>query len=394
MDNSGSSASKSVSSDYVSVSSSNKDILDLNTSNSATFANYILYLNKQKKDNDSNNVDLSDPASASSVSEIDSDSDNKDSDKSKDDKSKDDKSSDNQDSSNEYTVDEKVPKGKIKVKKLPKYLFEKEKFKLKVKLKVDGKKVKTKFKFKSSKKKVITVSKKGKLKAHKDGKAKITIKSKTGAKFKFKVKVKDTGKLVALTFDDGPGAETPRLLEAMKKLDYHGTFFVVGKYATNAKDLMKKMLKNGNEIGIHSWNHDSYAYMAQSSVEADIKKMKEMIKDKTGYKPFLVRPPYGAKNDATIAAIKNKNCACVMWNTNIEDYLTTSASVVENNIMSRVHPGAILVIHDSHKWSVDGVIAAMKRLKDKGYELCSISEFTKVKKLSTAPGQIISGTAN
>ncbi len=254
----------------------------------------------------------------------------------------------------------------------------------------DGNKVT--FTYKSSNSKIATVSSKGKVKGKKKGKVKITVKSNSGFKKIIKLEVKGTDKLVVLSFDDGPSQYTSRLMEAMKKNGYHGTFFMVGCYAAGRKEVVKTMVKNGNEIGIHSWKHDAYGKMSESAVVADVNKTKKLLKDYTGVTAKVVRPPYGSVGSSTNSALKKAGCSCVLWNTDIEDWKVFNASKVEKNILNRVHPGAVLVIHDSHSWSVDAIISAMPKLKKQGYELVTVSEFCRLKGISNKPGDVITGT--
>ena len=62
-------------------------------------------------------------------------------------------------------------------------------------------------------------------------------------------------KLLAVTFDDGPGADTTRLLDALKANNAHVTFFVLGKLAENRPEIVKRAYSEGHQIASHSWNH-------------------------------------------------------------------------------------------------------------------------------------------
>ncbi len=247
--------------------------------------------------------------------------------------------------------------------------------------------------FSSSNKKIATVNKKGIIKAKKKGTVKITAKTYNGVKSSVKLQVKSSSKLICLTFDDGPSGSTPKLLEALKRYNYHGTFFMVGVEAQGKKSTILTMKENGNELGMHSWHHDYLTKMTLAQVESDVAKTRSIIKDYTGVSPVMFRPPYGATNDTVIKALKNKGCPLIMWNINVNDYETTSSDVVYNNIKKRVHPGAVLVIHDSHPWSVDGLIKALPELKNQGYELVTVSEFARLKGIKLAPGKRFVGTS-
>ena len=291
-------------------------------------------------------------------------------------------------------------KVKIVVKKAPKtltlkssasYLFTNDTAKLLAN--VNKNSASRKITFSSSNKKVATVSKKGVIKAKKKGTVKLTAKAYNGVKASVKLQIKSSSKLICLTFDDGPSSYTPKLLDALKKYNFHGTFFMVGVEAQGKKSTIQTMMKNGNELGMHSWHHDYLTKMSEAQIESDVAKTRALIKDYTGVSPVMFRPPYGATNDTVYKALKNKGCPVIMWNINVNDYETTSSEVVYNNIKKRVHPGAVLVLHDSHSWSVDGLIKAMPELKNQGYELVTVSEFARLKKIKLAPGKRFVGTS-
>jgi len=281
---------------------------------------------------------------------------------------------------------------KINVTTKKDYVFKGQK--MKVKVAINNKYACSTYEYKSSDPSVCKVSKNGMLTARKKGDVKITVKAFNGVKKSIKVKIKDTDKLVALTFDDGPSDNTRRLLKEMDELDFHGTFFMVGTMIRGNGDILRTMKDNGNELAVHAWNHGNLANMSKSQVIADMKRTANLINEYTGVDVNLMRPPYGSYNATTIKALKAIDYSCIIWNINVEDYLTTDSNVVYNNILRCVHPGAVLVIHDSHSWSVDGVIKAMKQLKKQGYEFCTVSEFCKVKGLKLGGGEKIFGTTN
>ena len=292
------------------------------------------------------------------------------------------------------------PKGHIiLLTTFPSNIFATDSFRIKPKLKVKVKKGvyrygKVRFTYKSSNRRVATVNSKGVVTGVSKGNVTITIKSSNGVKRKFPLRVKGIDKLVALTFDDGPSIHTPRLLEAMHDNGFHGTFFMVGTFVQGNQGTLKKMLKYRNELGIHGWNHPYYSKMSQAEVASDIDRTRNLICSYTGVSPNLVRPPYGSHNATTLAAFSQMGCSCCMWNTDIEDWKYFNAAVVENNILNRVHPGAVLVIHDSHSWSVDAIISAMPKLKAQGYELCTVSDFCRLKGINLSPGSSFYGTDN
>lgn len=244
----------------------------------------------------------------------------------------------------------------------------------------------------SSKKSVASVDSNGMVLAKKAGMATITIQTYNKKTAKMNVTIKKKGKLLALTFDDGPvTANTSRLIEALHQYDYHSTFFMVGYQVPGKKKLLRKMVSYGNEIGIHTWDHKDLTKLSAPEITQQIARTKSVIEKTAGITPRLVRPPYGACNASTMNALKSSGYPAVLWNVDIKDWNTANSAQVKQNILHQAHNGAIFVLHDSKPTTVDAVIAALPELNAQGYELVTVSELAKQKKLSLAPGTKVFG---
>ena len=288
-----------------------------------------------------------------------------------------------------YKVTVKDAPSKIKLNKTSVSCFAKDKFTLKPSIR--KKQYCNGYTFKSSNKKIATVSKKGVVKAEKKGTATITVKAYNDVTATCKIKVKSSDKIVALTFDDGPSADTAKLLKTLKKYDCHATFFMVGVQVPGKEKIVKQMVKDGHEIGTHTLDHPQMSSLSKSEQKAKLTKSMKIIKKACGKHPTIFRPPYGAYNDDTLAVAKNLKMPVALWNSNIEDYKTTSSSVVKNNIQKIAKDGIIYVIHDSHSWSVEGICQAIPEMKKQGYEFVSLSEYAKIKKKPLKAGKIYRG---
>jgi peptidoglycan/xylan/chitin deacetylase (PgdA/CDA1 family) len=245
-------------------------------------------------------------------------------------------------------------------------LFGKKKAKLTLKVKVEPEDADVgKLKFKSSDESVATVSKKGKVTAKDWGECEITV---SAGKEKATCKVTVAKKWVALTFDDGPGNYTQKLLKAMKKQGVHATFFVVGQMAKSPsrKSLLKTMVKNGNEIGNHTYAHDGSAGALMNA----LKKTDRIVKSATGSKTKLMRPPGGAMNDVT------RKCGkpIILWSVDPFDWRDRNANTVYSRVMSSTKSGSIVLLHDIHPTSVTAAIRIMQSLKDQGYAFVTVSQ--------------------
>src|SRR5256885_5116130 len=103
------------------------------------------------------------------------------------------------------------------------------------------------------------------------------------------------GPFIALTFDDGPNATlTPKLLDLLAARHLKATFFVVGQNAADHPDILKRAVREGHEIGNHSWSHPNLGKMSDEAVRRELQKTDDAITAAIGKRPTLFRPPYGS----------------------------------------------------------------------------------------------------
>lgn len=246
--------------------------------------------------------------------------------------------------------------------------------------------------YSSSNKKIVSVNKEGVIKAKKKGTALITVSTYNGITATCEVRVKSTKKLVALTFDDGPvHANTSRLLEALEKYDYHATFFMLGYSIKGNEDLLKKMVEQNEEIGLHTWDHKDLTTLSKSSAKKEIIKTDNAIYKACGQHATVLRPPYGAYDKTTLSVAKKCGLPVIMWNIDVRDWATKDSAKVEAAILKQTRNGSILVLHDLHKSSVDAIINVLPKLKKKGFEVVTVSELAKINATTLKPGKVYNG---
>ncbi len=193
--------------------------------------------------------------------------------------------------------------------------------------------------------------------------------------------VKDN--VIYLTFDDGPSANTDKILDVLAKEEVKATFFVTGR--TNEKDLarMKRIVTEGHTIGMHSYSHN-YAkiYNSVEDFLDDMYPIFAQIKETTGETPVIFRFPGGSINSYNapiyqeiIAEMIRRGFVPWDWNISAQDSVTkriTSAQIVENvtDRAASVTRGAVLM-HDSvtKTTTANAVEDIIKRLKTMGFEL-------------------------
>ncbi|WP_329219328.1 polysaccharide deacetylase family protein [Streptomyces sp. NBC_01485] len=177
-------------------------------------------------------------------------------------------------------------------------------------------------------------------------------------------------KCLALTFDDGPGADTARLLDILAANDAHATFFVVGQNAAAHPDLLRAMAKAGHEIGNHSWSHADLTRLGPTELREQISRTNDAVKAATGKNPTLLRPPYGAVNPAVKAAA---GLPIALWNYDTEDWKYRDSTKVADSVLNNAKPGDIVLLHDIHPTSVDAVPRILTSLKEQGYHFVTVS---------------------
>jgi len=180
-------------------------------------------------------------------------------------------------------------------------------------------------------------------------------------------------KLIALTFDDGPNpATTPLLLNELQKENVKVTFFSLGQNIQANPDIIKREAKEGNEIASHTWDHKDLTTLSPSQQLDEITGTQKLIKQLTGQDNHFFRPPYGSINNSALNVSDN---AAILWSIDTRDWARTNdVSGTVQAAVSLAHPGAIIIMHDIHLWSVQAVPQIIKTLKSQGYTFVTVSQ--------------------
>ena len=190
--------------------------------------------------------------------------------------------------------------------------------------------------------------------------------------------ISDEDKIVALTFDDGPSKYTDSILDTLKKYDACATFFVIGNKVDFYDETLNKMLKNGNEIGNHSYSHKWLNRLSEQEFKDELNKTQEEVKKATGYIPKLFRPTYGGYSDRLK---KYTDLTFVLWDVDSSDWKVKNTDKIIKNVIPNVKDGSIVLMHDNHKYAADAIEAVVKKLKEEGYEFVTVSELLELKEL-------------
>lgn len=178
--------------------------------------------------------------------------------------------------------------------------------------------------------------------------------------------------MVALTFDDGPCREnTTRILDALKQINAHATFFVVGYNVDGNEDLIQRAAEEGNEIGNHTADHTKLTGIAPEAIDSLIVQPSERIKGLTNQQYVPLRPPYGAIDDNVMAMIQDP---IILWSIDTLDWKTKNPVMTIENVQNSVYDGAIVLMHDMYQESADAAVELISWLNEQGYQLVTVSE--------------------
>lgn len=178
-------------------------------------------------------------------------------------------------------------------------------------------------------------------------------------------------KMIALTYDDGPSAYTPVVLDALAKNDGHATFFVVGNQVDRYADSVRRAVSMGCEIGNHTYDHSNLKNLSTVQVQSVLNRTNQAVKNQSGFDIRLVRPPYGSYNSAVSAAA---GMPIIMWSIDTLDWKTRSTSATIQCVQQKAYDGAVVLMHDLHQPTALAADSIMRYLKSAGYQLVTVSE--------------------
>lgn len=180
-----------------------------------------------------------------------------------------------------------------------------------------------------------------------------------------------TEKLIAITFDDGPGAYTAQLLDELAARDVKATFFVSGYRAANYPETLKRMVSEGHQLASHTQNHENLNTLSAAKIADEISRTQDYITAAGGDNPAYIRPPYGNANKTVRAQAPSP---LINWSVDPEDWKYHNADTVCSNILAGSYDGAIILVHDIYQTSVNGALAAIDKLLEQGYEFVTVRD--------------------
>ncbi|WP_406100265.1 bifunctional polysaccharide deacetylase/glycosyltransferase family 2 protein [Streptomyces sp. NBC_01013] len=190
---------------------------------------------------------------------------------------------------------------------------------------------------------------------------------------------------IVLTFDDGPDPVwTPRVLDKLKEYHAHGVFFVTGTMASRYPDLVERMVEEGHEVGLHTFNHPDLSYQSTERIDWELSQNQLVLAGAAGIRTSLFRPPYSSFADAmddkswpVTQYVGSRGYLTVVNNTDSEDWKRPGVGVISKNATPKDGKGAIVLMHDSggdRSQTVAALGHFLPKMQDEGYEFTNLTQ--------------------
>ena len=197
--------------------------------------------------------------------------------------------------------------------------------------------------------------------------------------------------IICLTFDDGPkNGATEELLDLLRSENIKATFFVIGHSIKNDPDLILRMQKEGHDIGNHTYDHINLSSLSPEQMEAELVSDNRTIQKITHAPVRFIRAPGGQYSSAVYAVCDKLGLRVINWSVNTADYMMDSpvfekgeavfvrtADMIEHILLTKVHPGAIILMHNGNMETIAALRQAIPKLKKQGYRFAKISDYYK-----------------
>jgi cellulose synthase/poly-beta-1,6-N-acetylglucosamine synthase-like glycosyltransferase/peptidoglycan/xylan/chitin deacetylase (PgdA/CDA1 family) len=190
---------------------------------------------------------------------------------------------------------------------------------------------------------------------------------------------------LVLTFDDGPDPTwTPKVLDVLKKHHAHAVFFVTGTMASRYPDLVARMVAEGHEVGLHTFNHPDLSYQSKRRIDWELSTNQLAISGAAGVRTSLFRPPYSSFADAmddkswpVTEYIGSRGYITVVNDTDSEDWQKPGVAEIVRRATPHGGKGAIVLMHDSggdRHQTVQALDRFLPGLQAEGYRFQNLTE--------------------
>lgn len=192
--------------------------------------------------------------------------------------------------------------------------------------------------------------------------------------------------MIAFTFDDGPYYSVDsRILDTLQAYGGRATFFIVGSRVNDYKDTIKRIRDSGSEIGNHTFNHKNLEKISPEEVTSQIEMTNDAVEAVTGFRPKLVRVPYGAFKGQVPGLV---SYPMIQWNIDTQDWSSKDKDAIAASVLSQARDGSIILMHDLYSATAEAFETVIPLLAAQGYRFVTVSEMYAAKGVPLEAGQV------
>lgn len=183
-------------------------------------------------------------------------------------------------------------------------------------------------------------------------------------------------KIAAISFDAAWGADKTRtILDILDEYGIKTTFFLVTFWVEKYPDEAREMVARGHEIGLHSSTHPDFTALTNAAIREELTENHRVIKEITGVEPRLFRPPFGAYNDRVLSVVEDElGYLTIQWSVDSLDWRDVTPDDITRRILSRIHPGAIVLFHNNAESTPAALPRILSALQAGGWRIVPISQ--------------------
>ncbi|MGF0164158.1 polysaccharide deacetylase family protein [Streptomyces koyangensis] len=182
-------------------------------------------------------------------------------------------------------------------------------------------------------------------------------------------------KCIALTFDGGPGKDTPELLDLLQREEVPATFFLLGKkHIEKYPETVRRIAEEGHEVANHTWNHPRLTEIEPDEIREELTRTQKEIARLTGSEPTLMRPPQGRTDDTVSEISKELGLSQVLWSTTAKDYSTNDSELITERTLDQAGRDGVILLHDIYQGTVPAVPGIIHALKKDGYTFVTVPQ--------------------
>ena len=179
-----------------------------------------------------------------------------------------------------------------------------------------------------------------------------------------------SGKVVYLTFDDGPSRYTPAVLNVLKSYNAKATFFLIGSQIRTREATTRRIAREGHSVQDHTWRHPLLTRLSSTEISSQFTRTNRAIRRQGIVQPVCERPPYGAFNNRVRRVSQTLGMRTVVWSLDTNDWRRPGASTIARRVLRGTSNGSIVLMHDgggNRSQTVTALKTILRTLKARGY---------------------------